>query len=389
MKKTLPHLVFALIFVPGVAVADWIKQLDINYVMGDGENRIGARQAAIEQLKSKASHQVGTYIQSTTSLRDGKLTENIQVLSASLVKVSNVSEKLSINQAGQGVLSLVATITVDEKELARRIELLQMDSAKANQIERLRADNLELRNTLTQIRAQLTQEPDPATAARLLSMQDDALKHIDKNGKAVSQIFERGTLIQMATSNSVALDAAKQSLEDSFFVPVMSSPVSAVIQSVQADGDGYVSKVRLTWDINEKALYPVLVRYFQSDNTTGLISINKFYNTDTKGPHPLSEQLYQYLTWQGIDLRVTLGHKEVRVPVFYADDSFMTPCSDYRRNHMSATRLCLVTKSGSDKSPRWMDDNSLLRVHLTKEEAASATTIDAVFVKSSIGEHKQ
>lgn len=192
-KSSFCMLAALLVFVALPARAEWSKSFEVGYIMGDGDNRASARQAALEQIKLKASGEAGTYILSTTTLREnGDLTENIQIIGASLVKIVKSEESLSVNQSGQAVLLVKATTSLDERELARRVELLQQDKEKSRQVKLLQAENEVLRMDLAQIRNALAAKSDPAKIAGLLSRRDSTIKRLEDNGRTLTLFFERG-----------------------------------------------------------------------------------------------------------------------------------------------------------------------------------------------------
>lgn len=72
----------------------WSKNITVDYYLGDGDSKSTARELALEQIKLKASSEAGTYIQNTTALSNDNLREHIQVISASMIKLSNIKEEL-------------------------------------------------------------------------------------------------------------------------------------------------------------------------------------------------------------------------------------------------------------------------------------------------------
>lgn len=376
------------------AHAEWNKAYEVDYIMGDGDNRASARQAAIEQIKLKASNDAGTYVQGTTTLREnGGLTENIQILSASLVKVGTPEEKLTVNPSGQAVLWVKAVASLDETELVRRVEALQQDKEKARQVKLLQAENELLYKELARIRTALATKSDPAKTAELLAKQDSTIKRMDENGNTITQVFTRGTLIQLASRSTDEFDKAKRDLDEQFFAPLMRSHVTAVIESVEESGTDYVAMVRVGWSADTMKLRPVLKRYLTVEGFNGELSIYGGDNLDSKGPTQLSERAYQYLSTKGVDLQLMLAGKEVRLPVFYgASDGFGERCglSDHVRGKRESY-LCLVSQKANSQTARGLTPepgqsartSNPIRIHLTKEQAERATRVEATLVTAN------
>ena len=233
-------------FVTLPACAEWSKTFDVEYVLGDGDNRVSARQAALEQIKVKASNDAGTYVQGTSTLQaNGNLTEEIKMVSASLVKITSSNESLSVNSAGQAVLKMNATATLDESELRRRIDAMQQDKEKARQIKVLETENKSLRRDYDQIRIALSKKSNQTSTAELLARQDSTLQRIEENGRTISQVFERGTLLQLALHNTDAFENAKRDIDDNFYAPLLQIPIYAEVESVEQSGKAYVALVRV------------------------------------------------------------------------------------------------------------------------------------------------
>lgn len=385
-KSGLYMLAALLVFVALPARAEWSKSFEVGYIMGDGDNRASARQAALEQIKLKASGEAGTYILSTTTLREnGDLTENIQIIGASLVKIVESEESLSVNQSGQAVLLVKATTSLDERELTRRVELLQQDKEKARQVKLLQAENEVLRGDLAQIRNALAAKSDPSKIAGLLSRQDSTIKRLEDNGRTLTLVFERGALLKMASHSSDAYEKAILALDGQFFAPIMQSPITAVIESVEASVDGYVALVRVGWSVDAKRARSVLARYLRVTPAGGNVLVSAFENLQGKGPSALSERIYQHLVEKGVDLQLQIAGKSVRLPMFYSDDGFMEGCGLYSKARAgNAKYLCLVSQGKNSPEIRGFASplSNPIRIHLTREEVEHANVVEASWIEA-------
>ena len=119
----------------------WTKDYSYEHKMGDNDSRNLAKEAAIEQIKLKAAQEAGTYIQGTTTLTNGQLEETITQIGASIVKVVVQSDKISVNDAGNQLLTITANATVDESIMQERIKALQEDANKAKLLQQLASEN--------------------------------------------------------------------------------------------------------------------------------------------------------------------------------------------------------------------------------------------------------
>jgi hypothetical protein len=381
MKRVIFVAAALFLFVSLPVCAEWSKPFEVEYVMGDGDNRSSARQAALEQIKLKASNEAGTYVQSTTTMHEnGELTENIQMLSASLVKVLAADEKLTVNKAGQAVLRVKAVASLDESELVRRVAMVQQDKAKERQVKQLQSENEALRKDFEKIRNALATRSDQARTAELLAKQDATLKRMAENGKTMTLVFERGTLLQLASHNSDSFEKAKRDLDENFFAPLMQTPVTTSIESVEADGKNYVALVRVGWRIDTKPLHQVLARYLNADVSEGYIRILTYKNLGNRGPNVLSDRLYHYLSSKRIELQLQLAGGKVQIPVFYMDGSFFSDCSmttDGQDNH-----LCLISHLAS--APELIRTGNPVRIRLSREAAERATRVETSWIVNNL-----
>lgn len=375
-------LLLIMLFSSSSAFAEWSRPYEIDYIMGDGDSRSSARQAAIEQIKTRASAEAGTYIQTTTTLHEnGDLTESIQTLGASMVKVDVMKERLGVNPSGQAVLSLMANVTLDDAELGRRVKLLQEDKKRAVLVDQLKNENFTLRQELDQIHSALANKTESGITEGLLARQSAAINRLAENNRAVARVFEPGTLLSMANRNTDLLELAKRDLDENFYAHLMHSNVTAKIESVEATGDGYVALVRVGWDIKFADYISVLSRYLK---VTGPLvdesmSVDRFENSDGRALNSLSEQIFVYLASKEVDIQIGIAGKQVNLPVFFTDNPFIKmPCSHGSREPSTNARyLCLVAQDKDAHRTYGSLEyaSNPIRIPLTRAEAERATSI--------------
>lgn len=377
MNKQFFFIVAMLFCLP--AQAEWSKQYQLDYIMGDGDTKGSARQAAIEQIKLKASSEAGTYVQSTSTLNaQGELTESVQMVGASMVKVLVKDESLSVNPTGQAVLNIEVVASLDDSELSKRIRALQEDKEKARQVKVLRTENDTLRKELKEIRTALAGKADQARVAELLTKQDKAIRKLENNVATVAQVFERGTLLQLANRNASEFEQAKAYLDESLYGEIMKTPIYTNVDSVEKVKGGYVALVRVGWSFRDSTYKPILNRYFHANYFKKQINFYAYKNIDSQGPHLLSERLYEYLAIKGVDLKVTLAGKTVRIPAFYA--TAYSGCDTYEDTRGEYARvICLASQPKDD--PDFVANQSHysnpIRISLTQAEAERATNVEA------------
>lgn len=121
-----------------VAASDWDGDVNVVQPVYENITLIEARSIAIEKLKTKAAQSAGSYIVRTEKIVDNNYSENVDVVSASLVELSGVTESVAqVNNVT--TLTLSAKAHVNGQELERRLkyisenELLRDFVAKQNE----------------------------------------------------------------------------------------------------------------------------------------------------------------------------------------------------------------------------------------------------------------
>ena len=388
MLKFLKIVSFALFFACLPAHAEWSKQYELAYSMGDGDTKGSARQAAIEQIKLKASNESGTYVDSTTTLKEnGSLTESIRMVSATMVKVRIDKESMSIGQSGQTILNLVAVATLDDAELSRRVADLRQDKEKVRQMKVLQAENEALRAGLKNIRDSLAVKADPATVAELLAKQDQTIRKLETNSQTVTQVFSQGTLLQLALKNKDAFEETKQTLQDELYALILKTKVDAKVEAVEQEGDGYAAIIRVGWAVDQNRAYKMMSKYLDGRAPTKYepnFQFELYQNEKGKGKSNLSPKIFQYIAERPIFAKISIAGKDVKLPVLFASDSSSSffKCSSRAtpnfEGKLDAATLCFRNLSASDNKIFGTAQTNPIRIYLTKEEAESATNVTAV-----------
>jgi hypothetical protein len=99
----------------------WVKDYQTEYLLGDNDSRLSAKQNALNQIQLQAMQEAGTYIQGQTQLLNEQLEERINQVSAAIVKLDVLSERFEFTAQGQQKLKLVARANVDESILQDRV----------------------------------------------------------------------------------------------------------------------------------------------------------------------------------------------------------------------------------------------------------------------------
>jgi hypothetical protein len=132
----------------------WVKDYQTEYLLGDNDSRLSAKQNALNQIQLQAMQEAGTYIQGQTQLLNEQLEERINQVSAAIVKLDVLSERFEFTAQGQQKLRLVARANVDESILQDRVRTLQIEANKVRNADKLAQDNQQMRQQLQQMEQQ-------------------------------------------------------------------------------------------------------------------------------------------------------------------------------------------------------------------------------------------
>ncbi|MBK7299063.1 MAG: hypothetical protein IPI79_00770 [Moraxellaceae bacterium] len=132
----------------------WVKEYQTEYLLGDNDSRLNAKQNALNQIQLQAMQEAGTYIQGQTQLLNEQLEERISQVSAAIVKLDVLSERFEFTAQGQQKLRLVARANVDESILQDRVRTLQIEANKVRNTDKLAQDNQQMRQQLQKMEQQ-------------------------------------------------------------------------------------------------------------------------------------------------------------------------------------------------------------------------------------------
>lgn len=233
----------------------WTKDYSYEHKMGDNDSRNLAKEAAIEQIKLKAAQEAGTYIQGTTTLTNGQLEETITQIGASIVKVVVQSDKISVNDAGNQLLTITANATVDESIMQERIKALQEDANKAKLLQQLASENEKLRTEMSTLAKQRAQELDSDKLAVIIARETTLRKDIVANINSTEQAFTSVvSAIDIANQEALArkneFDKIESEWELKFFQPLLKPKIiKAEVADMKLSDDGkyYTGKIIIEW----------------------------------------------------------------------------------------------------------------------------------------------
>jgi hypothetical protein len=263
------------------------------YVMGDSDTKVEARKIALENAKLLAIEQIGTYLESETIVRDGRISKDeIRTYTSGILKTSVVSEDVSLLDNKTTVLKIKIRSNVDSGILEKKIKEIKGDKKREQQINVLQQENDRLLKELEQLSLQL-KNVDKTEDKKLRSKRDDLFDKIEKNQNSIKMTFEKGTLFYLSMKNIDELEGDKKNIDDLFQFMSDKRNITIGKPKVRNNGD----KVDLVIDV-----------FYQIDDINTLSKkISLFYKFNTKNSHlgTWSDGSGRMKNW--IDFNVLLG----------------------------------------------------------------------------------
>lgn len=230
----------------------WVKEYQTEYLLGDNDSRLVAKQNALNQIQLQAMQEAGTYIQGQTQLLNEQLEERISQVSAAIVKLDVVSERFEFTAQGQQKLKLVARANVDESILQDRVRTLQIEANKVRNADKLAQDNQQMRQQLQQMEQQKL-----ALENQLLRQKLSQLEQAPPQRLSVSEPESMRTVVTplQGTESSVAVvltqgEGRQTMINESSFLINLTQALQKTPVAVRVNSENPVVKIQPDWRLS-------------------------------------------------------------------------------------------------------------------------------------------
>lgn len=179
-----------------------------DYLMGDSDNKINARNLAITQAKINASEIAGTYIESSfdmsTTNNNGEVskisTKELHSFTSSVIKSEIVSDKVELSSNQKMIYKITIKATVDVSILQQRIKELSNDKARKDELAKLQKENQKLVLSLNALNTQLislesSKQIKSADIKVLQDQRENILKNIAINIDNSTKLFNGASMV--------------------------------------------------------------------------------------------------------------------------------------------------------------------------------------------------
>lgn len=211
------------------------------------------------------------------------------------------------------------------------------------------------------------------------------IRNFKSNANAITQVFSRGTLLQMARKNKGKLNQVISQLETEFFGPMLETKINVDIIDVIENKEKFIVLLNIGWSVSSRLDYSTLrnnLDSYEFNSKRNYLSFSSYKNTGTDAKTSLTESLFKYLSKQTVMVEIKLGSKTIALPMFWSErsDSFGT-CKDdnnYGRFSMKSGKVCFLKKQTRTDDLRAVKvtDNPI-KVTLSAREVESITSVKA------------
>lgn len=160
MRTLFAMTLLALFFLPTVASAE-VKTITAThtYIMGDNDSRNDARQLCFMQAKRKVLEKAGSFIQTSTEVRNFQLTKDqISSYSAAVLSVEITKEDFGFNN-GHNELTITVKADIDVADVQKRLAAIVADKSLQERITAQQQQIQELEQQVQKLNSSLSVAP--------------------------------------------------------------------------------------------------------------------------------------------------------------------------------------------------------------------------------------
>ena len=324
-----------------------ILSVGSEYVLGDSDTRIDARNIALHNAKLMASESAGSYIQSHTTIVNDDISKSSVIVASSAVMKTNIkSESFKFTSDQRTKIVIVAWVEIDKESLFGKLDDITSDDSKREQVLALQDKNSQLVKQLERLNKQInTLATNPSAPHQVLNKPDQNLLNqrnkilttLAVNESTIRKTFEKGTLLHMAVLSNRKLEKAENTLLDKYqqaqddldvnFLQYIKNNANVQLSDPEFkdNKDGtFDLAVSVEWYIDNFRVLPVLNKYFwgldkqpityseklASDSTSKkipYINVERSNNNIYDQKMNFSNQLYSYLSKRSVYLHINAG----------------------------------------------------------------------------------
>ena len=218
MRFSLAKLIVIIIFlttIPSLSFAESISMTAIGeYVMGDNDTFAEGKRLALQDAKRLLLEKVGTYVESTTVVKNGAIsTDEIKQYTAGIVKTEVINEERTMLDNKGSVVKVNIRASVDPNVIVKQIKNFRSQKNIEESSKGISAENDKLRTEIAQLNQQLRNAVNDEKYSQLRLQREQILNRIEKNETGLTMMLSGQGLYAAAISDRMKKDNDKQKVD--------------------------------------------------------------------------------------------------------------------------------------------------------------------------------
>jgi len=320
-----------------------ILSVGSEYVLGDSDTRIDARNIALHNAKLMASESAGSYIQSHTTIINDDISKSSVIVASSAVMKTNIkSESFKFTSDHRTKIVIVAWVEIDKESLFGKLDDITSDDSKREQVLELQDKNSQLVKQLDRLNKQInTLATNPAAPQQVLNKPDQNLLNqrnkilttLVNNENTIRKTFDKGSLAFVFKKSQNKRERALSKFEqakldiDNNILGYIKNNANIKLSDpeIYANENGTFNlEVKVEWYIDNFKVLPVFNKYFWGEDKQPItyseklasssstkkipyITVSKYINSLEEQKHRYSNKLYTYLSKRSVYLQLNAG----------------------------------------------------------------------------------
>lgn len=184
------------------------------YIMGDNDTFIEAKKLALQDAKRIALEKIGTYIESTTIVRNQSISsDEIKQYTAGIVKIDEISEERKLINNVTSVIRVNVRASVDPESLVNHVRQLQKRSDIEEKSKQLNNENTKLRREIEFLNYQLSISKDEKQNREFRQQRETVLDKMLQNEKGLTVLVSGDALVKASIFDRQKKETDKQLID--------------------------------------------------------------------------------------------------------------------------------------------------------------------------------
>lgn len=228
-----------LLFATALQAAPQTMTATGEYIMGDNDTFIEAKKLALQEAKRMILEKAGTYIESTTQVKDFVVkSEEIKLYTAGIIKIEEAKEERGLIENKASVLKVTVRAVVDPDVVVKQIVAMRNKRDIEEKSKKIASENSKLRKEIEQLNQQLRNSVNESKFRDLRKQREQILDRIQENEKGLTILISEGSLHQAALFDRQKREDDMQVIRNFFKEVAAAYSINYSDPEIDDNGDG-------------------------------------------------------------------------------------------------------------------------------------------------------